>query len=99
MTVEYYISTTVQIITAILALFFFIFALNTQHENKEQKKISNIIRIGLVMFALIELISISNFFELLPNIGLTHLFATILMILLVLALKIQLDLKEEMCGE
>jgi heme A synthase len=99
MTIEVYISATIQIITAILSLFLFLFALHTHNENKEQKEISNIVRIGLVVFALLELTSFSNTFGILPNIGLTHLFATVLMILLALALKIQLDIKEELGGE
>lgn len=98
MAFEHYFSMTVQIITAILSLFLFVFAVHTHNENKEQKKISNIVMIGLVIFALVELTSFSNTFGLLPNIGLTHLFATILMILLSLAIKIQLDIKEKMGG-
>jgi glycerol uptake facilitator-like aquaporin len=99
MVFEQYLTATLQIVIASLSLIFFIFALHTHNENKEQKEISNIIRIGLVVFALIELIGFSNIFNIFPNIGLTHLLATIVMGLLALSLKIQLDLKEELGGE
>ena len=88
-----------QIINSVLAVVFFVFAIHTHNENREQKEISNIVRVGLVVFVLIELIGFSNTFSFFPNIGLTHILASGAMLLLVLALKIQIDLKEKFGGE
>jgi heme A synthase len=99
MVFEQSFTAVLQIINLLLAIIFFIFALHTHNENREQKEISNIVRIGLIVFVLIELIGFSNTFSFFPNIGLTHLLASVAMLLLVLALKIQIDLKEVFGGE
>jgi heme A synthase len=99
MVLEQGITAIMQVINAILAILFFLLAIHTHNENREQKEISNIVRLGLIVFVLIELIGFSNIFNWFPNIGLTHMLASVAMLLLVLALKIQIDLKEEMGGE
>jgi|TARA_B100002003_G_scaffold200388_1_gene191693 heme A synthase len=99
MVFEQYPMAVLQIVNSVLAVIFFIFAIHTHNENSEQKEISNIVRVGLVVFVLIELIGFSNTFGFFPNIGLTHVLASVAMLLLVLALKIQIDLKEEFGGE
>ena len=99
MAFEQSFTAVLQIVNAVMALGFFIFAIHTHNENREQKEISMIVKIGLVVFALIELVGFSNNLNWFPNIGLTHILATGAMLLLALAIKIQLDLKEELGGD